>query len=228
MGENLPRPLRASQKNVKAAGFNRRLCAASVLLEAYYLALRLSFMRSPGDISDAPRDCPIVPFSCMRLPGLFSEAPGAVVVVESCISCPGLYCEAPGDAVPLLVVVCATANEAVPRSNAVAMAIVFDILISLGWSPGGNRGTLASFRLSELSISPPSAGQSRGLTAALTEGDACALFPSRQPRATGRLSRVPLFRRTPSSPSAGADGSKTTGSDSAVLHQTPGDSPWPH
>jgi hypothetical protein len=146
-------------------------------------------MRSPGDISDAPRDCPIVPFSCMRLPGLFSEAPGAVVVVESCISCPGLYCEAPGDAVPLLVVVCATANEAVPRSNAVAMAIVFDILISLGWSPGGNRGTLASFRLSELSISPPSAGQNRGLTAALTESDACALFASRQPHAAGRLRR---------------------------------------
>ena len=184
-------------------------------------------MRSPGDISDAPRDCPIVPFSCMRLPGLFSEAPGAVVVVESCISCPGLYCEAPGDAVPLLVVVCATANEAVPRSNAVAMAIVFDILISLGWSPGGNRGTLASFRLSELSISLPSAGQNRGLTAALTESSACALFASRQPRATGRLRRAPLFRRTPGSPSAGADRSKTTGSDSAVLHPTPGDSPWP-
>jgi hypothetical protein len=89
--------------------------------------LRLSFMRSPGAISDAPLACPTVPFSCMRLPGLFADAPGAVVVVESCISCPGLYCEAPGDVVPLLFVVCATANEAVPRSSAVAIAIVFDI-----------------------------------------------------------------------------------------------------
>jgi hypothetical protein len=34
-------------------------------------------------------------------------------------------------------VVCATANEAVPKSSTVAMAIVFDILIFLGWSPQG-------------------------------------------------------------------------------------------
>lgn len=168
-------------------------------------------MRSPGDISDAPRDCPIVPFSCMRLPGLFSEAPGAVVVVEFCISWPGLYCEAPGDAVPPLLVVCATANEAVPRSNAVAMAIVFDMLISLGWSPGGNRGTLASFRLSRLSISLPSAGQNRGLTAAMTAGSfttslapkvvcaACRSFAGRRvvqaraPTGPRRPARIPLF-----------------------------------
>lgn len=122
--------------NVKAAGIDRRLCAASLVCQC----LRLSFMRSPGVISEAPLACPTVPFSRMRLPGLFSEAPGAVVVVEFCISCPGLYCEAPGDAaVPALFVVCATANEAVPKSSAVAIAIVFDILISLGWSPGGNR-----------------------------------------------------------------------------------------
>ena len=123
-----------------------------------------------------------MPFSRMRLPGLFSGAPGAVVVVESCISCPGLYCEAPGDvAVPALFVVCATANEAVPTSNAVAMAIVFDILISLGWSPGANRGTLASFRLIRVSMSLPSASQNRGFTAAL----ACAVHFSANLAAQG-------------------------------------------
>ena len=125
-------------RNVKAADIDRRLCVASLVRQC----LRLSFMRSPGAISVAPVPfaCPTVPCWRVRVAGLVCDAPGAVVVVESCISCPGLYCDAPGDAaVPLLFVVCATANEAVPRSNAVAMAIVFDILISLGWSPGGNR-----------------------------------------------------------------------------------------
>ena len=96
--------------------------------------LRLSFMRSPGKNSDAPFDCPTVPWSCMRSPGLNSDAPGPVFVFDFCISWPGLYWDAPGELVPPPV--CAKANEAVPSNKAVTIAIVFVILTFLLWSPG--------------------------------------------------------------------------------------------
>src|SRR5205807_1067039 len=59
------------------------------ILAAQYLP-RLSFMRSPGEYSDAPffepLDCPTVPLSCIWSPGLFSDAPLLVPDLEFCIS----------------------------------------------------------------------------------------------------------------------------------------------
>ena len=67
---------------IKSRRANRRL-----LQYGRFYFLRLSFMRSPGESSDAPFDCPTVPLSCMRSPGLYSDAPGpALVFFEFCIS----------------------------------------------------------------------------------------------------------------------------------------------
>jgi hypothetical protein len=70
---------------MKSRRANRRLFCG---MPIYFL--RLSFMRSPGENSDAPFDWPTVPLSCIRSPGLSSDAPGPVLVFEFCISWPGL------------------------------------------------------------------------------------------------------------------------------------------
>jgi hypothetical protein len=60
----------------------------------------VSFFRSPGEYSEAPFDLdfdiPVVDLSCMRSPGLNSDAPFVVLEVEFCISCPGDRLDAPG------------------------------------------------------------------------------------------------------------------------------------
>jgi hypothetical protein len=72
-----------------------------------------------------PRDVPTVPLlSCMRSPGLYSDAPRPVLPLPEwlCISCPGDVLDAPPP-----VVVCAIANAVAPTKNAVATKIFFII-----------------------------------------------------------------------------------------------------